>query len=718
MIQKIQSRLSSILYSLSAKISLFLGITLFIIFAALIGFISVNSFHDAIDKQLKHDTADNYYHASPIQSLIAQAVQANNQALHQIENLLKKPADEHNFQDLYAIHRSILMSNPDFISGALCFDPEAFEENDNFYSSSSTYRDEEGRLMLFSYKEGSQLISSKLQKESYTGKGNNSLWYNTVKDGNKVYLSNPYEYDGDILVTLSHPILREGKLIGILATDLSFNNIVEMFKKISVPKAFYNLADENGIYIVNGFDDEHRGKNIISDNPKMQTLIDNSRQKKSAQIQLLSPHTHKKASIVSVPITFPGVDNYWILFSEVTYGFFMKDIRQMVIQTIMMSAFSLALMLLLMVLIVHRGISRPIRHIQNRILAISNYDLSTDSFTLESKQYEKRKDEIGNITRNFSTMVDNLTRMMKSVSQNTASITATSKQLISCASQSANSTQDIAKAIESIAEGSASQAGDTEIAAANVDHIHDITTNSFVVLQDLVEFADKITKTKNESEQVLSELFTLSERNSDGIFSISETIDQTNKSTVQIEQASTMIQSISDQTNLLALNAAIEAARAGEAGRGFAVVADEIRKLAEQSSGFTEEIKSVIFNLKEKSSQSVEKITEISSLIENQNSSLDRTKKKFGDIAEAIDSAHSLVKQLQSFSEMIQDKNGEMVSKIQNLSAIAQENAAVAEEAAASSTQQIEAAEEVSQASTGLAQIAIELHDEISQFHF
>lgn len=51
------------------------------------------------------------------------------------------------------------------------------------------------------------------------------------------------------------------------------------------------------------------------------------------------------------------------------------------------------------------------------------------------------------------------------------------------------------------------------------------------------------------------------------------------------------VRGIADQTNLLALNAAIEAARAGDAGRGFAVVASEVRKLSQNSSSLSEQIR-------------------------------------------------------------------------------------------------------------------------------
>ncbi len=79
-----------------------------------------------------------------------------------------------------------------------------------------------------------------------------------------------------------------------------------------------------------------------------------------------------------------------------------------------------------------------------------------------------------------------------------------------------------------------------------------------------------------------------------------------NESTLAINEAITIIDSISFQTNILSLNAAVEAATAGEAGKGFAVVAQEVRNLANKSAEAAKEIKALVTKTQQKAQSGIE----------------------------------------------------------------------------------------------------------------
>jgi aerotaxis receptor len=89
------------------------------------------------------------------------------------------------------------------------------------------------------------------------------------------------------------------------------------------------------------------------------------------------------------------------------------------------------------------------------------------------------------------------------------------------------------------------------------------------------------------------------------VHSIASTVRALADSTSSIGQAADLISDIAEQTNLLALNAAIEAARAGDHGRGFAVVAQEVRALAQRTRESTENIHSIVANLRARADEAV-----------------------------------------------------------------------------------------------------------------
>jgi len=144
-----------------------------------------------------------------------------------------------------------------------------------------------------------------------------------------------------------------------------------------------------------------------------------------------------------------------------------------------------------------------------------------------------------------------------------------------------------------------------------------------------------------------------------------------NDSSKKIADIIGVIDEIAFQTNLLALNAAVEAARAGEQGRGFAVVASEVRNLAGRSATAAKEIKDLI-------QDSVKKVEDGSVLVAQSGQTLEQ-------IVSSVKKVSDIIAEIAAASRE-QSSGIEQVNRaVMSMDAMTQQNAALVEEATASS---------------------------------
>lgn len=361
-------------------------------------------------------------------------------------------------------------------------------------------------------------------------------------------------------------------------------------------------------------------------------------------------------------------------------------------------------------------LSKPIAmaflHLKQDIEEIANYNLVTEP----SKDYSKRMDEIGDIYRASLQLKKNLIAIANRLKSSTLELENASLVLNEKCDSANRTALDIARSVEDISQGANSQAEDTQNGVSQIQTMSELLERNKGNLDKLSQVSDQTEEMKNKGLNTMRHLLDSTKKNQDISEDIKEAITQTKMSVDAIKSAGEMIQSIAEQTNLLALNAAIEAARAGESGRGFAVVAEEIRKLAENSSAFTEQINQSVVELLNRTNYAVEKINESASIVEEQSFNVNDAENRFDGIAVSVNELRQALDSIVASNAMTIEAQENLSGIMENLSALSEENAASTEEIAASAQTQTASFEEIALESERLSELSGNLKEIVEKF--
>ncbi|MBQ8325777.1 MAG: cache domain-containing protein [Lachnospiraceae bacterium] len=294
-----------------------------------------------------------------------------------------------------------------------------------------------------------------------------------------------------------------------------------------------------------------------------------------------------------------------------------------------------------------------------------------------------RGDEIGAISRSMRSLVDSFTDIIKRIMKAASGLLDFSQMFTNRFETITESIANVNTAVDEIANGATAQAAETQVVNEKVLNIGNAIETTSENVEKLALSTQKMKEYNGTVNATLEELGEISLQTKKSVDEVQAQTDATNQSAMEIRSATDMITEIAEQTNLLSLNASIEAARAGEAGRGFAVVADEIRKLADQSGESAARISAIISELIANSNNSVDIMKQMSNVMNEQNKHLDATKNVFASLNQEIDSVSDAVGTITGQVEQLDVLKNDVMSSMENLAAIAEQNAASTEETSA-----------------------------------
>jgi methyl-accepting chemotaxis protein len=468
--------------------------------------------------------------------------------------------------------------------------------------------------------------NGKLTLEALVDYDKEDYYQVSLKTG-KEGLIEPYLYPvggKDVLITsLTVPIIRNGRVIGVAGIDLELTGIQRLTAEIKpFGDGMVGIFSSNASIVAHP-DPGRLGKDMRTTEGDfvgdyLPTLVDSVTSGSSLSSMFYSPALRAGVDLAVRPITIGGSVTPWATAILVPHATVMAPVYRMTTILILLGVVVLAVITII-IFFVSRSLSRPIVLVTNTLK-----DISEGEGDLTKQISIASKDEIGDLALYFNKTLGNIKNLISIIKYKVHALTNTGYELSVNMDKTSTAVDNIASNFEEIKTLETKQKEESaavnralekikdSIALQNklIDEQTDSVNTSSSAIEEMTANIHSVGQTLAENSKNVESLTEASEHGRSAVQAVAQEIQEIAKDSEGLLEINSVMNKIASQTNLLSMNAAIEAAHAGESGRGFAVVADEIRKLAESSgqqskttAGMLKKIKASIDNITKSSEE-------------------------------------------------------------------------------------------------------------------
>ena len=411
-------------------------------------------------------------------------------------------------------------------------------------------------------------------------------------------------YQGRLGITMGMPVKEDGETVFYVMGVYKYDTLNDVISSI-------NLGRNGKAYMVNQ-------EGIVTGHPDQSVALSRSTlaQFSSGNADAVERVTTGETGATEFPINgeqmlvafSPIRGTQWSLVIQIPKADYNHFINGAMLVSILATLAVLVISILL-VLRLARSISRPVKRVTDRMVALSNGDLHTDVLPVSTG------DELEVMTRTLDATLESMNRYISDIQQVLTQVAdgdlRTEPQVdykgdftlirssLCTITESMNETLLGFRAAADRLTGMAEQLSGQSVQLHQASLEQNQSTEALVqevtrVKDRLADVTESSDRTRTQTEKITQRVQSANEQ----MAALSSAMDDISANAQQITKIAKDIEDIAFQTNILSLNASVEAARAGAAGKGFAVVANEVKQLAAKSAEAPQSATDMVNNTK------------------------------------------------------------------------------------------------------------------------